>query len=54
MLFNSMVFMPTIALNNTVSYIVLEDRKFNIVKDFPPIRVWGTSWVYYAPCGWWT
>ena len=42
MLFNSMVFMPTIALNNTVSYIVLEDKKFNIVKDFPPIRVWGT------------
>ena len=42
MLFNSMVFMPTIALNNTVSYIVLEERKFNIVKDFPPIRVWGT------------
>jgi len=42
MLFNSMVFMPTIALNNTVSYIVLENRKFNIVTDFPPIRVWGT------------
>lgn len=42
MLFNSMVFMPTIALNNTVSYIILEERKFNIVKDFPPIRVWGT------------
>jgi MFS transporter, NHS family, xanthosine permease len=42
MLFNSIVFMPTIALNNTVSYIILEDRKFNIVKDFPPIRVWGT------------
>ena len=42
MVFNSMVFMPTIALNNTVSYIVLENRKFNIVKDFPPIRVWGT------------
>ncbi len=42
MFFNSLVFMPTIALNNTVSYIVLEDRKFNIVTDFPPIRVWGT------------
>jgi len=42
MLLNSMVFMPTIALNNTVSYIVLENRGFNIVKDFPPIRVWGT------------
>ena len=34
--------MPTIAFNNTVSYIILEERGFNIVKDFPPIRVWGT------------
>lgn len=42
MLLNSMCFMPTIALNNTVSYIILEERGFNIVKDFPPIRVWGT------------
>jgi NHS family xanthosine MFS transporter len=42
MLLNSMLFMPTIALNNTVSYITLEQRGFNIVKDFPPIRVWGT------------
>jgi NHS family xanthosine MFS transporter len=42
MLLNSFVFMPTIGLNNTVSYIVLENRGFNIVKDFPPIRVWGT------------
>ena len=42
MLLNSMFFMPTIALNNTVSYIVLEKKGFDIVKDFPPIRVWGT------------
>ncbi|NCT93713.1 MAG: nucleoside permease [Chitinophagaceae bacterium] len=42
MLLNSMVFMPTIGLNNTVSYIVLENKGYNIVKDFPPIRVWGT------------
>jgi NHS family xanthosine MFS transporter len=42
MLFNSMAFMPTIALNNTVSYIVLEKNQYDIVKDFPPIRVWGT------------
>ncbi|HEY4148673.1 MAG TPA: nucleoside permease [Chitinophagaceae bacterium] len=42
MLLNSFFFMPTIGLNNTVSYIVLEKRGFNIVKDFPPIRVWGT------------
>ncbi|MDQ6609537.1 MAG: nucleoside permease [Bacteroidota bacterium] len=41
-LFNSLFFMPTIALNNTVSYIVLEKKGFDIVKDFPPIRVWGT------------
>jgi len=42
MLLNSCVFMPTIGLNNTVSFIILEKRGFNIVKDFPPIRVWGT------------
>lgn len=42
MLLNSMFYMPTIALNNTVSYIVLEQKGFNIVKDFPPIRAWGT------------
>ncbi len=42
MLFNSMAFMPTIALNNTVSYIVLEKNQYDIVKDFPIIRVFGT------------
>ena len=47
-LFNSMCFMPTIALNNTVSYIILEERGYNIVKDFPPIRVWGTVGFIFA------
>jgi len=42
MLLNNFFYMPTIALNNTVSYIVLEKRAFNIEKIFPPIRVWGT------------
>lgn len=42
MLLNAMVFMPTIALNNTVSYSILKQRNFDVVKDFPPIRVWGT------------
>ena len=42
MLFNAMAYMPTIALNNTVSYIILEQKGFKVVKDFPPIRVWGT------------
>ena len=57
MLLNSMFYMPTIALNNTVSYIVLEKEKLDIVKDFPPIRVWGTigfiaaMWVTDL-CGW--
>lgn len=42
MLLNSFMFMPTIGLNNTVSYIVLEKKGLNIIKDFPPIRVYGT------------
>jgi NHS family xanthosine MFS transporter len=41
-LLNCMAYMPTLALNNTVSYIILEKNGFDIVKDFPPIRVWGT------------
>ncbi len=42
MLLNSMMYMPTIALVNTVSYVALEKNSFDIVKTFPPIRVWGT------------
>ena len=42
MLLISLFYMPTIALNNTVSYIVLEQKGYDIIKDFPPIRVWGT------------
>ena len=42
MLLNAMVYMPTIALVNTVSYVALEKNGFDIVKTFPPIRVWGT------------
>ncbi|MEQ1785000.1 MAG: nucleoside permease [Hyphomonadaceae bacterium] len=42
MLLNAMVYMPTIALNNTVSYKVLEKEGLDVVKHFPPIRVWGT------------
>lgn len=38
----SMFYMPTIALDNAVSYAILEKEKFDIVKVFPPIRVWGT------------
>jgi NHS family xanthosine MFS transporter len=41
-LLNSLFFMPTIALSNTVSYIVLQKNGHDVVKVFPPIRVWGT------------
>lgn len=42
MLFNSMAYMPTISLNNTVSYKILGQSGFDIVTVFPPIRIWGT------------
>ena len=42
MLLNLLVYMPTLSLANTVSYNALEQYKCEIVKDFPPIRVWGT------------
>jgi len=42
MLLNAMVYMPTIALNNTVSYKVLEQSGLKVIQTFPPIRVWGT------------
>ncbi len=42
MLLNAMVYMPTIALNNTVSYKVLERRGLDVIQHFPPIRTWGT------------
>ncbi|HEY5163686.1 MAG TPA: nucleoside permease [Terriglobales bacterium] len=42
MLLNAMVYMPTIALNNSVSYDILEQKGFDVIRDFPPIRVWGT------------
>lgn len=42
MLLNLLVYMPTLSLTNTVSYNALEQYKYDIVKAFPPIRVWGT------------
>ncbi len=42
MLFYLLLYMPTIALDNTISYCLLERNKYDIVKVFPPIRVWGT------------
>ena len=42
-IFLAMIFyMPTIALSNSIGYTVLKSGNFNVIKDFPPIRVWGT------------
>ena len=34
-------YMPTIALSNSVAYTILKNNDYDVVKVFPPIRVWG-------------
>ena len=42
-IFAAMIFyMPTISLSNSIAYNILKNNKFDVVKVFPPIRVWGT------------
>ncbi len=42
MLLNMIFYMPTIALAITVAYNALKERGMDVVRDYPPIRVWGT------------
>jgi MFS transporter, NHS family, xanthosine permease len=35
-------YMPTISLSNSIAYTILKRDGFDVVKVFPPIRVWGT------------
>ena len=35
-------YMPTISLSNSVAYTILKNNNYDVVKVFPPIRVWGT------------
>ena len=35
-------YMPTLALSNTVAFSILSRHNYDTVKDFPPIRVFGT------------
>ena len=35
-------YMPTISLSNSIAYNILKTNKYDVVKVFPPIRVWGT------------
>lgn len=41
-LLNSLAYMPTLGLVNTISYARLQNAGYDIVTDFPPIRIWGT------------
>lgn len=42
MLVNMMFYMPTIALSITVAYSSMKSSGMDIIKEYPPIRVWGT------------
>ncbi|HMT74974.1 MAG TPA: nucleoside permease [Chitinophagaceae bacterium] len=42
-IFAAMIFyMPTISLSNSISYTILKRNNYDVIKVFPPIRVWGT------------
>jgi MFS transporter, NHS family, xanthosine permease len=42
-IFAAMIFyMPTISLSNSIAYNILKNNQYDVVKVFPPIRVWGT------------
>ena len=42
MLVNMMFYMPTIALAITVAYTSMKGKGMDIIRDYPPVRVWGT------------
>jgi NHS family xanthosine MFS transporter len=42
MLVNMFFYMPTISLSITVAYNALIAKDMDVVKDYPPIRIWGT------------
>lgn len=42
LLLNMIFYMPTISLSITVAYSALNGAGLDVVKNYPPIRVWGT------------
>lgn len=50
-LLNSLAYMPTLGLVNTISYYRLQSAGMDIVSDFPPIRIWGTIGFIFAMWG---
>ena len=51
-------YMPTLALSNTVAFTILKHNGLDTVKDFPPIRVFGTVGfiltMWFVNCATWT
>lgn len=41
-LINMIFYMPTLSLSITVAYSALKSNNKDVVKDYPPIRIWGT------------
>jgi len=41
-LLNMLFYMPTLSLSITVAYSALKNSNLDVVKDYPPIRIWGT------------
>jgi NHS family xanthosine MFS transporter len=41
-LLNMIFYMPTLSLSITVAYTALKNNKKDVIKDYPPIRIWGT------------
>ncbi len=54
---SSAFFMPTMSLNYSVAYTILRDNKLDVVKDFPPIRVFATigfiASMWFVNCAVW-
>ena len=50
-------YMPTLALSNTAAFTILKDNGMDTVKDFPPIRVFGTvgfiATMWFVNCAYW-
>lgn len=42
MLLAMLFYMPTISLSNAIAYSILKSHQYDVLKTFPPIRVWGT------------
>jgi len=42
-IFGAMIcYMPTISLSNSIAYSILKNNNYDVIRVFPPIRVWGT------------